>query len=637
MAAQKPPVSSQDAQLERMRHSAAHLLAAAVAALWPEAKFGVGPAIKHGFYYDMLLPVPLGPPELAKIEKKMRELRNKKLAYVRRDLPIDEAIAEMQQRNQTFKVELLALLKERGSTAVAKETGDESVVAEGEGSATVSFYQTGEFVDLCRGPHVNTTTEIGAFKLTTVAGAYWRGDERNPQLQRVYGLCFATQEELDHHLHMLEEARRRDHRRLGQELDLFTFSDLVGPGLPLFTPKGTLLRRLLEDFVQSLQEPLGYLRVQIPHITKNDLYKTSGHWDKFHEDLFHVRGKSGDEFCIKPMNCPHHTQIFACRQRSYRDLPIRLSEVTSVYRDELPGALQGLSRVRMITQDDAHVFCTPDQVQEEALRIYHIIDQFYRPFGMKLSIRLSLWDPEHPEKYLGAPALWEKAQEQLRSVLRARNAEWIEENGEAAFYGPKIDFTAKDALDRSWQLATIQLDFNLPERFDLKYISETGQPARPAMLHRAVLGSVERFMSVLIEHYAGAFPTWLAPVQAVIVPIADRHNAYAEQLVARLRAVPVKNALGGGIRAEVDDSRESMQKKIRNAQLLKIPYMLVVGDREQENDQAAVRLRSGVDLKALPIAAIIERMRGEIESREDLPAPPTPAPAAPAAPAAPTT
>ena len=628
MAAAKPPVSEQEAQLERMRHSAAHLLAAAVSALWPEAKFGVGPAIKHGFYYDILLPVPLGPPELQKIEKKMRELRNKKLPYVRRELPIDEAIAEMERRNQTFKVELLALLKERGSTAVAKETGDESVVAEGEGGAaasSVSFYQTGDFVDLCRGPHVNITTEIGAFKLTTVAGAYWRGDERNPQLQRVYGLAFNTQEELDHHLHMLEEARRRDHRRLGQELDLFTFSDLVGPGLPLFTPKGTLLRRLLEEFVQSLQEPLGYQRVQIPHITKNDLYKTSGHWDKFHEDLFHVRGKSGDDFCIKPMNCPHHTQIFGCRQRSYRDLPIRLSEVTSVYRDELPGALQGLSRVRMITQDDAHVFCTPDQVQEEALRIYTIIDQFYRPFGMKLSIRLSLWDPEHPEKYLGSAAVWEKAQEQLRNVLRARNAEWIEESGEAAFYGPKIDFTAKDALDRSWQLATIQLDFNLPERFDLKYITESGQPARPAMLHRAVLGSVERFMSVLIEHYAGAFPTWLSPVQAVVIPIADRHNPYAEQLVARLRQVPVKNALGGGIRAEVDDSRESMQKKIRNAQLLKIPYMLVVGDREQENDQAAVRLRSGVDLKALSIAAIIDRMRGEIESRDDLPTEPSPA------------
>ncbi|HNI61172.1 MAG TPA: threonine--tRNA ligase, partial [Pseudomonadota bacterium] len=402
-------------------------------------------------------------------------------------------------------------------------------------------------------------------------------------------------------------------------LDLFTFSDLVGPGLPLFTPRGTLVRRLLEDFVQSLQEPLGYRRVQIPHITKNDLYKTSGHWEKFHEDLFHVRGKSGEEFCIKPMNCPHHTQIFACRQRSYRDLPLRFSEVTSVYRDELPGALQGLSRVRMITQDDAHVFCTPEQVQDEALRIYHIIDSFYRAFGMKLSIRLSLWDAEHPEKYLGSKEMWDSAQDQLRAVLRMRNATWVEEAGEAAFYGPKIDFTAKDALDRAWQLATIQLDFNLPNRFDLKYIGEDGQPKRPAMLHRAVLGSVERFMSVLIEHYAGAFPTWLSPLQAVVVPIADRHNEYAQQVVEKLSQVPLKNGLGTGIRAEVDDSRESMQKKIRNAQLQKIPYMLVVGDREQEQGAAAVRLRSGVDLKAMPLSAIIDRLTTEIETRTDLP------------------
>ena len=464
-----------------------------------------------------------------------------------------------------------------------------------------------------------STRFLAAVKLTSVAGAYWRGDERNPQLQRIYGLAFPTQEELDRHIQMLEEAKRRDHRRLGQELDLFTFSDLVGPGLPLFTPRGTLVRRLLEDFVQSLQEPLGYQRVQIPHITKNDLYKTSGHWDKFQEDLFHVRGKSGEDFCIKPMNCPHHTQIFACRQRSYRDLPIRLCEVTSVYRDELPGALQGLSRVRMITQDDAHVFCTPEQVQEEALRIYQIIDQFYKPFGMQLAIRLSLWDPEHPEKYLGEPAAWELAQEQLREVLRERGATWVEENGEAAFYGPKIDFTAKDALDRSWQLATIQLDFNLPARFDLKYIGEDGQHRRPVMLHRAVLGSVERFMSVLIEHYAGAFPTWLSPTQVVVVPIADRHNEYAQSVVEKLASVSLKNGLGGGIRAEVDDSRESMQKKIRNAQLQKIPYMLVVGDREQAEGAAAVRLRSGQDLKAMPLDAIIARISAEIEQRADLP------------------
>ncbi|HMY56700.1 MAG TPA: threonine--tRNA ligase [Pseudomonadota bacterium] len=612
------PVQVSEAELERMRHSTAHLLAAAVSAIWPEARFGVGPAIKFGFYYDIDVPVPIGPKELERIEQKMRELRKKKLPFERIELPIGDAISEMQRRGQRYKVELLTLLKDKGSTAVAKETGDESVV-DGAGAATVSFYKTGEFVDLCRGPHVSVTTEIGAFKLTNVAGAYWRGDEKNPQLQRVYGLAFPTQDELERHIQMLEEAKRRDHRRLGQELDLFTFSDLVGPGLPLFTPRGTLVRRLLEDFVQSLQEPLGYRRVQIPHITKNDLYKTSGHWEKFHEDLFHVRGKSGEEFCIKPMNCPHHTQIFACRQRSYRDLPLRFSEVTSVYRDELPGALQGLSRVRMITQDDAHVFCTPEQVQDEALRIYHIIDSFYRAFGMKLSIRLSLWDAEHPEKYLGSKEMWDSAQDQLRAVLRMRNATWVEEAGEAAFYGPKIDFTAKDALDRAWQLATIQLDFNLPNRFDLKYIGEDGQPKRPAMLHRAVLGSVERFMSVLIEHYAGAFPTWLSPLQAVVVPIADRHNEYAQQVVEKLSQVPLKNGLGTGIRAEVDDSRESMQKKIRNAQLQKIPYMLVVGDREQEQGAAAVRLRSGVDLKAMPLSAIIDRLTTEIETRTDLP------------------
>ena len=607
---------SLEQHLDRMRHSCAHLMAAAVSSLWPDARFGVGPAIKHGFYYDIELQTPVGPKEIERIEKKMRELRNKKLPYERIELPIDDAIAEMQRRGQVYKVELLSLLKEKGSTAVAKETGDDSVVA--EGANTVSFYKTGEFVDLCRGPHVDNSSQIGAFKLTTVAGAYWRGDERNPQLQRLYGLCFDTQEELERHVQMLEEAKRRDHRRLGVELDLFSFSDLVGPGLPLFTPRGTLVRRLLEDFVQSLQEPLGYQRVQIPHITKNDLYKTSGHWDKFQEDLFHVRGKSGDDFCIKPMNCPHHTQIFACRQRSYRDLPLRLSEVTSVYRDELPGALQGLSRVRMITQDDAHVFCLPEQVQDEALRIYKIIDEFYKPFGMTLSIRLSLWDANKPDKYLGTAAMWESAQEQLRTVLRARGVSFIEEAGEAAFYGPKIDFTAKDALDRSWQLATIQLDFNLPERFDLKYIAPDGQPARPVMLHRAVLGSVERFLSVLIEHYAGAFPTWLSPLQAVVIPIADRHNEYANQVVQRLRDVQLKNALGGGIRAELDDSRESMQKKIRNAQLQKIPYMLVVGDREAEAGQAAVRLRSGADLKALSIDDIIARIKGEVESRADV-------------------
>lgn len=613
-------VSEEQAQfeLDRMRHSTAHLMAAAVQLLWPEAKFGVGPAIKNGFYYDIELPAALTPKDLERIEIKMRELKNKKLPYQRIEMDIDAAIEEMSKRNQPYKVELLNLLKERGSTAVVEETGDSEAVgvSSDQGVDKVSFYQTGHFVDLCRGPHVDTTSQIGVFKLMSIAGAYWRGDEKNPQLQRLYGTAFNSKEELDQYLWFLEEAKKRDHRRLGQELDLFTFSDLVGGGLPLFTPKGTVIRDLLEEFVQSLEKPHGYQRVRIPHITKSDLYKVSGHWDKFQDDIFHVSGKSGEDFCMKPMNCPHHTQIFASRMRSYRELPIRLSEVTAVYRDELPGTLQGLSRVRAITQDDAHVFCRPDQVAEEAMRIFAIIEGFYKPFGMELSIRLSLWDETHPEKYLGTPETWNNSQEQLRQVLRDKNVSWTEEAGEAAFYGPKIDFTAKDALDRSWQLATIQLDFNLPERFNLEYVGADGHATRPVMLHRAILGSVERFMSVLIEHYAGAFPTWLAPVQAMVIPIADRHLDYAYEVKKALQELSLPN--GRTMRVEIDEARESMQKKIRNAQMQKIPYMLVVGDKEAENGTVAVRRRSGGDLGTLAISDLAERLKTEVITRSDL-------------------
>jgi threonyl-tRNA synthetase len=613
-----------EAALERMRHSAAHLMAAAVQQLWPGARFGVGPAVEHGFYYDIDVPVKLTDEDLPKIEAKMRELRNKKLPYERIELSVDDAIAEMEKRGQSFKVELLQLLKEKGSTAVAEETGDDDAVGteESGGVTRVSFYKTGDFVDLCRGPHVDSSAQIGAFKLMSIAGAYWRGNEKNPQLQRLYGAAFESKEELEKYLFRIEEAKKRDHRRLGPQLDLFTFSELVGPGLPLFTPKGTLMRRLLEDFVQSLQEPLGYQRVSIPHITKNDLYKTSGHWDKFADDLFHVRGKSGDDFCIKPMNCPHHTQIYACRPRSYRDLPLRFSEVTAVYRDELPGVLSGLSRVRAITQDDAHVFCTPEQIAEEVGRIYAIIDGFYKVFDMELAVRLSLWDERHPDKYLGGPEVWNLSQGILRELLVARGVPFREEAGEAAFYGPKIDFTAVDALGRPWQLATIQLDYNLPARFDLTYTSSGGTKERPVMIHRAVLGSVERFMSVLIEHYAGAFPTWLAPVQAMIIPIAERHVEYARHLLERLRnANP--NTLREAIRVELDDASEKMQKKIKFAQMAKVPYMLVVGDREAEQGEVAVRLRSGVDLKSMPVDQLVDRLRQEIATRQDLPAAPT--------------
>ncbi len=608
-----------DLEIEKIRHSTAHLMAAAIHFYWPEARFGVGPSIKYGFYYDVELPEALTPKDLTKIEQKMREFKKSKIPYERLELTINDAISEMEQRGQTYKVELLNQLKTHGSTAVMEGIEDEGMLGLKEdegGDSIVSFYRTGEFLDLCRGPHVERTSDIGEFKLTSIAGAYWRGKESNPQLQRIYGIAFSTKEELEKHLHLLEEAKKRDHRKLGQELDLFTFSPLVGSGLPMFTPKGTVLRLLVEELVQSLQQPLGYQRVLIPHITKNDLYKVSGHWEKFQEDLFHVRGKSGEDFCLKPMNCPHHTQIYAGRPRSYRDLPLRFSEVTSVYRDELPGTLHGLSRVRMITQDDAHVFCMPEQVHEEALKIYSIIERFYRIFGMKLSVRLSLRSEKNADDYLGEPALWQSAEDQLRKVLEITGVDYYEEPGEAAFYGPKIDFTAKDALEREWQLATIQLDFNIPERFDLTYTDSEGRDARPVMLHRAVLGSLERFMSILIEHYAGAFPVWLAPVQIKIIPIADRHYEFARQISDQLLAGYQTTGFSS-LRIEIDESRESMQKKIRNAQLLKIPYMLIIGDSEIEKNGIAVRLRKGADLGFMTVEDLLARISGEIVSRED--------------------
>jgi threonyl-tRNA synthetase len=611
-------IQEDSADLVVLRHSTAHLLAAAVKKLWPRARFGVGPAIADGFYYDIDLPTPLGLDDLARIEQKMHELKAEHLRYEKLEVPLDEAMAQMKAADQPYKVELLQLLKEKGSTAIAEETGDAAALGseDGPGVTSVFLYRTGEFLDLCRGPHLADTGEVGAFKITNVAGAYWRGKESNPQLQRIYGVAFPTEGELQKHLEFLEEAKKRDHRKLGQELDLFVFSELVGSGLPLFTPKGTLIRRLLEEFVQSLQEPLGYKRVHIPHITRQDLYVKSGHWDKFQDDLFHIRSKSGGEFCLKPMNCPHHIQIYASRKRSYRELPIRFSEVTSVYRDEIAGALQGLTRVRMITQDDAHVFCTPEQVTEEALRIYSIIESFYHAFGMQLHVRLSLWDETRPEKYLGEPALWLRAQEQLRQVLRQTGTDWLEAKGEAAFYGPKIDFIARDALDRGWQLATIQLDFNLPERFDLTFVDSAGHEVRPAMLHRAVLGAVERFMAILIEHYAGAFPVWLAPTQAVVIPISDRHLEYALSVQAELNDTTVPGNLGG-IRSELDDSRETMQKKIRNAQLQKIPYMLIVGDRELAEGRLSVRKRNGEKLGTLTMGEFKERVSNEIRLRRD--------------------
>ncbi|MDA1024700.1 MAG: threonine--tRNA ligase, partial [bacterium] len=416
-------------------------------------------------------------------------------------------------------------------------------------------------------------TALKNFKLLSIAGAYWRGDENNPMLTRIYGTCFESQEELDAYLTMMEEAKKRDHRKLGQELDLFTHSELVGSGLPLFTPRGTIVREQLSAFVWELMKPHGYSRVHIPHMAKSDLYKTSGHWDKFMDDIFHIRSKKTDQdFVMKPMNCPHHTQIYAARMRSYRDLPLRYSEVTSVYRDENTGQLQGLSRVRSITQDDAHVFCRMDQVKQEALAMYDIITRFYAAFNMSLRIRLSTSDPDAPEKYLGGEEVWDNAVGTLKEILQELEKDYEIGVGEAAFYGPKLDFIAKYAIGRDWQLATIQLDFNLPERFALEYIDENNEKVRPVMLHRAILGSIERFMAVLIEHYAGAFPMWLAPEQVRLVPVSDDFVDLARTIETKLRE--------RDIRVSVDASKEGVGKKIRNSAMMKTPWTIVIGEKE---------------------------------------------------------
>ncbi len=592
--------------IETCRHSAAHLMAAAIKRLFPEAKFGVGPVIEHGFYYDIDIGRSITPEDLKAIDKEMRRIVSENPAFTREELSIDEAITLFQSLGQIYKVELLSDLKTKGTTKVSMEEAQD---VDPQNVGIASIYRTGEFVDLCRGPHVTEAKEIGVWKLNKVAGAYWRGKDTNPQMQRIYGLCFATKEELVAYEYMMMEAEKRDHRKLGAELDLFTFSPLVGTGLPLFTSKGVMIRQLLTDFVWELMKPYGYERVWIPHITKADLYKISGHWDKFEDDLFHVSSKKTDEqFVLKPMNCPHHTQIYASRPRSYRDLPIRMSEVTTVYRDENTGQLQGLTRVRSITQDDAHVFCRPDQIEEEALAIYHIAERFYAAFGMSFHrVRLSVRDMQHPEKYLGGDTAWSSSEKVLANVMQRVGREVEIGEGEAAFYGPKLDFMAKDAIGREWQLATIQLDFNQPERFGLEYTDADGSKQRPVMVHRAILGSVERFMAVLIEHFAGAFPLWLSPIQVIILPVADRHADFAHALKKELEA--------HDLRITVDDSAESVGKKIRNAEKGKYPVMLVVGDKEMEGGPLTVRRRGEQEQVLIEKQAFIEQVQQEMKER----------------------
>lgn len=606
----KKGLAMNDQQLHAMRHSLAHITAAAVQYLWPEAKFGVGPVVENGFYYDIDLgDTKISEQDFSKIEKQMRRIIAQNQEFVQSTKPVDEAIQWAKDSKQPYKEELLNDLKRSGTT-VAKDLDAEAMGTIAEGDAAieeVGFYTNGDFTDLCRGPHVATTKEVGAFKLLRVAGAYWRGNEKNPQMQRLYGVAFTTQEELDAHLSMIEEAKLRDHRKLGKELDLFTFSPLVGSGLPLFTPRGTVLRELIGQFSQQLQGAAGYERVAIPHITKVDLYKKSGHYDKYPERFDVTSVESDDVFMMKPMNCPHHTQIYASRPRSYKDLPIRYMENTVVYRDEKAGELHGLSRVRGATQDDAHVFCRIDQIEEEFTSIMEMIRSVYGQFDLQWRARLSFRDDS--DKYLGDPELWQRAQSVIEGVAKRLELDYFVGEGEAAFYGPKIDIMATDALGREWQLATQQLDFVQPERFELEYTSEDGSSERPVMIHKALLGSFERFMSVYIEHTAGWFPFWLAPEQVRILTINDTIMDYVDEIKTVLsETVLMKPLKYNEVRFTTDIRNESLGKKIREATAWKIPVQLIVGPKDKEAREVSVRTQLGEEKVSLE--GLSEYLRG---------------------------
>jgi threonyl-tRNA synthetase len=574
--------------LSALRHSFSHLLAAAVQKLYPDTHLTLGPAIDDGFYYDFDFPVPVGDEHLKAIEKEMRVLLKTWKTFEGREVTTDEARSLFSKN--PYKLELI-----------------DDIIARGE---KITLYRSGDFEDLCRGGHIEDVTLMhpDAFKLTRVAGAYWRGDETKKMLTRIYGYAFENKAALEAHIHKIEEAKKRDHKKLGIELDLFTFSELVGSGLPLWTPRGMELRTALDTYVWELRKAAGYERVEIPHITKKDLYITSGHWDKFKDELFRITTREGHEFAMKPMNCPHHTQIYNRRQWSYRDLPQRYANTTMCYRDEQSGELSGLSRVRSFAQDDAHVFCRMSQVREEFIKIWDIIHAFYGSFGFTLRVRISKHDPAAPENYLGDAARWAAAEAILEEIARDKQADAFEGIGEAAFYGPKLDFMAEDALGRELQVATIQLDMNMPERFDLTCINEEGARERIVMIHAAIMGSIERFLSILIEHTAGNFPLWLAPEQVRILPIGESHHLYAETLAQNLRHA--------GLRVSIDASNESLGKRIRTAKLSKLPYLVVVGDKEMQEGTLSVESRAAGQIGTLKPTDFIALLTQEIQEKK---------------------
>ena len=569
-----------DERLERLRHSASHIMAEAVLSLFPDAKLGIGPPIDTGFYYDFDLPRSLTLDDLQVIEERMRQSISGDQPFMQQEVSKDEARRLFAQ--QPYKLELI------------EEIDDEKVCT----------YRHGDFLDLCAGPHVASTGKVQAFKLTSIAGAYWRGDEQRPMLQRIYGALFETEEDLADHLRRLEEAQRRDHRRLGRELDLFSFHEEFGPGLVYWHPKGGRIRTIIEDLWRQEHYKAGYEIVYTPHIGKAALWDVSGHLDFYRENMYAPMDVDGQEYFVKPMNCPFHIEIYKSAVRSYRDLPMRMAELGTVYRYERSGVLHGLLRLRGFTQDDAHIFCRPDQVEEEVIRAVDFGVHYLRLFGFDEYL---LCLSTRPDKYVGSIEEWDRATEALRQAVQSSGMSYEVDEGGGVFYGPKIDIHVRDPIGRTWQLTTVQFDFNLPERFDLAFIGQDGREHRPYMVHRALLGSLERFLGVLIEHYAGAFPLWLAPVQVMLVPIADRHVEHARWVASELEAA--------GLRVEVDERSERMQAKIRDAQLQKVPYMLVVGDKEVEAQAVAVRLRSGEDLGAMSVDAFLAKAVDEVRER----------------------
>jgi threonyl-tRNA synthetase len=573
--------------IQVLRHSAAHLLAAAVLELFPNVKLGIGPPIDTGFFYDFVRDDPFTPEDLERIEKKMREMAAQDIPNERKMMPKPEALELYRKWDQGFKCELV---EERAIEPM------------------VSFYTTGKFIDFCRGPHIPSTGRIRAFKLMSVAGAYWKGQEGNPQMQRIYGACFYTQQELDGYLHKLEEAKRRDHRRLGPELDLFSIQEAAGPGLIFWHPKGGLIRKLMEDWLRDELLRRGYDLVYTPHIMLLDLWKTSGHTNFYRENMFGAVEVEKAEYQLKPMNCPGHILIYKSRLRSYRELPVRLAELGTVYRYERSGVLHGLLRVRGFTQDDAHIFCMPEQIESEIEACIDFAFAVMKTFNFsEYVVELSDWDANHPENYAGSAEDWGRSTGALERTLTKLGVPFKRMEGEAAFYGPKIDVKLIDAIGRAWQLTTVQFDFNLPGRFGLEYVGEDGNRHQPLMVHRALWGSVERFFGILIEHYAGAFPVWLAPVQAEVLPLSEKFSEYAKKVTDALR--------GAGFRAHLDARNEKLQAKIRDAQLQKIPYMLIVGGKEAEAGTVSVRHQSKGDLGPRPLAEFLADLRKEVDSR----------------------